>query len=89
MYNIKYELLFYFSKGSRYSTARAYLRQASKRNNLHILLNAVGSRVIVDPATKKVTGVEYIKNGMTKSVGVIKEVIVINLIIKRLKESER
>ncbi|CAH0713739.1 unnamed protein product, partial [Brenthis ino] len=62
-------------QGSRYSTARAYLRHASKRHNLHILLNAVGSRVIVDPASKKVTGVEYIKNGITKSVGVIKEAI--------------
>ncbi|XP_045770259.1 glucose dehydrogenase [FAD, quinone]-like isoform X2 [Maniola jurtina] len=61
--------------GSRYSTARAYLRPASKRENLHILLNAEGSRVIVDPATKKVTGVEYIKNGQKNVVGVNKEVV--------------
>ncbi|XP_052738928.1 glucose dehydrogenase [FAD, quinone] [Bicyclus anynana] len=65
----------YNDGGSRYSTARAYLRPASKRENLHILLNAVGSRVIVDPVTKKVTGVEYIKNGEKKIVGVNKEAV--------------
>lgn len=63
-----------FSNGSRYSTARAYLRPASDRQNLHILLNAVASRVIVDPYTKKVTGVEYIKGGQKNVVGVNKEV---------------
>ncbi|XP_034827830.2 glucose dehydrogenase [FAD, quinone]-like [Maniola hyperantus] len=61
--------------GSRYSTARAYLRPASKRENLHILLNAEGSRVIVDPITKKVTGMEYIKDGQKNIVGVNKEVV--------------
>ena len=38
------------------------------------MLNALGSRVIVDPVTKKVTAVEYIKDGVTKTVGVNKEV---------------
>ncbi|CAH2093881.1 unnamed protein product [Euphydryas editha] len=61
--------------GSRYSTARGFLRPASKRENLHVLLNALVSRVIIDPTTKKVTGVEYIKNGETKTVGVIKEAV--------------
>ncbi|XP_050353192.1 glucose dehydrogenase [FAD, quinone]-like [Nymphalis io] len=61
--------------GSRYTTARAYLRPASKRENLHIILNALGSRVIIDPNTKKVTGVEYIKDGQTNTVGVIKEAV--------------
>lgn len=61
--------------GSRYSTARAYLRPASKRENLNVLLNALASRVIIDPVTKKVTGVEYIKNGEKKIVGVKKEAI--------------
>nr|XP_026501327.1 glucose dehydrogenase [FAD, quinone]-like [Vanessa tameamea]XP_026501328.1 glucose dehydrogenase [FAD, quinone]-like [Vanessa tameamea] len=61
--------------GSRYTTARAYLRPASKRENLHIILNALGSRVIIDPTTKKVTGVEYIKDGQKKTVGVTKEAV--------------
>ncbi|XP_026740214.1 glucose dehydrogenase [FAD, quinone]-like [Trichoplusia ni] len=65
----------YNDGGSRYSTARAYLRPGSRRANLHVLLNALGSRVIIDPVTKKVTGVEYIKNGETKTVKVNKEAI--------------
>ncbi|VVC99737.1 unnamed protein product [Leptidea sinapis] len=58
-------------KGTRFSTARAFLRPASKRENLHILMNALVSRVIIDPASKRATGVEYIKNGETKIVGAI------------------
>ncbi|XP_072934415.1 glucose dehydrogenase [FAD, quinone]-like [Epargyreus clarus] len=61
--------------GSRYSTARGFLRPAAKRENLHVLLNSHVSRVIIDPTTKKVTGVEYIKNGTTRTVGVNKEAI--------------
>ncbi|XP_053617045.1 glucose dehydrogenase [FAD, quinone]-like [Plodia interpunctella] len=62
--------------GSRFSTARGFLRPGSHRENLHVLLNAHVSRVIVDPALKKVTAVEYIKNGETKTVGVNKEAII-------------
>ncbi|XP_041971498.1 glucose dehydrogenase [FAD, quinone]-like [Aricia agestis] len=61
--------------GSRYSTARGFLRPASKRQNLHVLLNAHVSRVVIDPASKRVTGVEYIKNGIKSVVGVKKEAI--------------
>ncbi|CAF4916935.1 unnamed protein product [Pieris macdunnoughi] len=61
--------------GTRFSTARAYLRPASHRENLDVILNALGTRVIIDPHTKTVTGVEYIKNGETKTVGVTKEAI--------------
>ncbi|XP_045518232.1 glucose dehydrogenase [FAD, quinone]-like [Pieris brassicae] len=61
--------------GTRFSTARAYLRPASHRENLDIMLNALGTRVIIDPRTKTVTGVEYVKNGETKTVGVTKEAI--------------
>uniref|UniRef100_A0A2H1VAE8 SFRICE_002128 n=1 Tax=Spodoptera frugiperda TaxID=7108 RepID=A0A2H1VAE8_SPOFR len=61
--------------GTRFSTARAYLRPASKRANLHVVFNALGSRLVVDPLTKKVTAVEYIKDGVTNTVVVNKEVI--------------
>lgn len=67
--------MFNCSGGSRYSSARAFLRPAAHRENLHVLLNAMGSRVIIDPLEKKVTAVEYIKDGQTKTVEVIKEVI--------------
>nr|XP_034827831.1 glucose dehydrogenase [FAD, quinone]-like [Maniola hyperantus] len=69
----------YTEDGARCSTAKWYLRSyvypAFKKKNLHILLNAEGSRVIVDSSTKKVTGVEYIKNCQKKIVGVNKEVV--------------
>ncbi|XP_073948324.1 glucose dehydrogenase [FAD, quinone]-like isoform X2 [Choristoneura fumiferana] len=61
--------------GSRFSTARAYLRPASKRQNLHVLLNAHVAKVRIDPTNKKVTGVEYIQNGQMKFVKASKEVI--------------
>ncbi|KAG6446817.1 glucose dehydrogenase [FAD, quinone] [Manduca sexta] len=61
--------------GTRFSTSRAYLRPASHRENLHILFNALGSRVIIDPTTKKVKAMEYIKDGEVRTVGVNKEVI--------------
>ncbi|CAK1541633.1 unnamed protein product [Leptosia nina] len=61
--------------GSRISTARAYLRPASKRSNLVVLLKAHVSRIIFDPDRSKVTGVEYIQNGNKLNVGVKKEVI--------------
>ncbi|XP_045503222.1 glucose dehydrogenase [FAD, quinone]-like [Colias croceus] len=61
--------------GTRYSTARAYLRPAAYRQNLDVMLNALVSRVTIDPGTKRVTGVEYVKNGETKVIGVTKEVI--------------
>ncbi|XP_075983697.1 glucose dehydrogenase [FAD, quinone]-like [Anticarsia gemmatalis] len=62
--------------GTRYSTARGYLRPGSRRANLHVMLNALGSRVIIDPVSKRVTDVEYIKDGVTKTVRVNKEAII-------------
>ncbi|XP_063541276.1 glucose dehydrogenase [FAD, quinone]-like isoform X1 [Cydia strobilella] len=61
--------------GSRFSTARAYLRPASKRENLHVLLNAHVAKVRIDPNTKKVIGVEYIKDKQTNFVKASKEVV--------------
>ncbi|CAG5044162.1 unnamed protein product [Parnassius apollo] len=61
--------------GSRYSTARGFLRPGAKRENLHVVFNAMASKVVVDPNTKKVTGVEFIKDGAMKVVGVNKEAI--------------
>ncbi|XP_063833112.1 glucose dehydrogenase [FAD, quinone]-like [Ostrinia nubilalis] len=62
--------------GSRYSAARAFVRPATHRENLHVLLNAHVARIVINPATKKVTGVEYIKNGEKRTVGVKREAIV-------------
>lgn len=67
-----------FSKnGIRYSSARSFLRPAAKRPNLHILVNTTASKVLIDPQTKTVTGVEIIdKDGHTKRINAKKEVIV-------------
>lgn len=63
--------------GIRYSSARAFLRPASKRPNLHILVNTTASKVLINPDTKTTTGVEIIdKDGHTKRINVRKEVIV-------------
>ncbi|KAL4711845.1 hypothetical protein ACJJTC_006014 [Scirpophaga incertulas] len=62
--------------GSRFSTARAFLRPAAHRENLHVLLNAHVTKVVINPASKKVTGVEYLKDGQRKVVDVKKEVVI-------------
>lgn len=63
--------------GIRYSAARAFLRPASKRPNLHILLNTTASKVLIDPRTKTATGVEIIsQDGHTQRINAKKEVIV-------------
>lgn len=63
--------------GIRYSAARAFLRPAAKRPNLHILVNTTASKVLIDPRSKTVTGVEIITHdGHTKRINAKKEVIV-------------
>lgn len=63
--------------GIRYSSARAFLRPASKRPNLHIMVNTTASKVLINPDTKTVTGVEIIvKDGHTQRINAKKEVIV-------------
>lgn len=67
-----------FSKnGIRYSSARSFLRPASNRQNLHIMINTTATRVLIDPTTKTVRGVEIIdKDGHMKRINAKKEVIV-------------
>ncbi|KAK7790016.1 hypothetical protein R5R35_007635 [Gryllus longicercus] len=62
--------------GSRVSSARAFLRPARARANLHVLLNATATRVLLDPATRQVRGVEFIRaDGQPGSVRVAREVV--------------
>lgn len=61
--------------GSRLSTARAFLRPARNRPNLHIMLNSTATRILFDE-NKRAVGVEFVHDGMTKQVSVAKEVIV-------------
>ncbi|XP_051160896.1 glucose dehydrogenase [FAD, quinone]-like [Leptopilina boulardi] len=61
--------------GSRYSSARAFLRPARNRQNLHIMINSTVSKILFD-RNKKAIGVEFYKNGKLIQVKVNKEVIV-------------
>lgn len=49
-------------RGSRCSTAKAFIRPVRLRPNLHIALHAHVTKVIVNPATKRALGVEFIRN---------------------------
>lgn len=63
--------------GIRYSSARAFLRPAIKRPNLHVLVNTTVTKVLIDPRTKTANGVEIVdKDGHTQRINVKKEVIV-------------
>uniref|UniRef100_A0A0A9ZH27 Glucose dehydrogenase [acceptor] n=1 Tax=Lygus hesperus TaxID=30085 RepID=A0A0A9ZH27_LYGHE len=63
--------------GSRLSSARAFLRPAKDRPNLHILLNTTASRVLVNATTKEAYGVEVVRsNGQLDSFIAKNEVII-------------
>ncbi|XP_043478004.1 glucose dehydrogenase [FAD, quinone]-like [Leptopilina heterotoma] len=63
------------NKGSRYSTARAFLRPARSRSNLHIMINSTVTTIVFDDH-KNAVAVEFYKNGRLFKVGIKKEVIV-------------
>ncbi|XP_050539699.1 glucose dehydrogenase [FAD, quinone] isoform X2 [Daktulosphaira vitifoliae] len=62
--------------GSRYSTARAFLRPAKNRPNLHFLLNATVTKILIDPVNKTAYGVEVFKDGKVDQIIAKNEVIV-------------
>lgn len=62
-------------KGSRYSSARAFLRPARSRPNLDIMINSTVTRIVFDDH-KNAIAVEFYKNGKLFKVGIEKEVIV-------------
>ena len=70
-------LLQYTTKnGIRQSTNEAFIRPIrGKRSNLTIRTNSQVTRIIINPMTKKAIGVEYIYNGVAKTVYAKKEVI--------------
>ena len=50
-------------RGSRCSTAKAFLRQARNRRNLHIALGSHVMKVIIDPTTRQAVGVKLWREG--------------------------
>ncbi|CAD7087595.1 unnamed protein product [Hermetia illucens] len=62
-------------RGSRCSTAKAFLRPIRLRPNLHISMNSHVTKVVINPVTKRATGVEFVKNGKLFRINARKEVI--------------
>ena len=61
--------------GSRCSTGKAFLRPVRHRNNFHVAMKSYVQRIIIDPVTKQVTGVQFERFGVVHTVRVNKEVI--------------
>lgn len=67
---------FTMRRGSRCSTAKAFLRPIRLRKNLHVSLQSHVLRIVVDPQTKRAVGVEFIKeNGQPQIAYAKREVI--------------
>ncbi|XP_075155520.1 glucose dehydrogenase [FAD, quinone] [Haematobia irritans] len=62
-------------RGSRCSTAKAFLRPIRNRKNFHLSLNSQVTKVIIDELTMRVKGVEFVKAGQVRRVFAKREVI--------------
>ena len=62
-------------RGSRCSTAKAFLRAARKRKNLDIVIGAHVMKILIDRDTKRAYGVKYWRRGRVWRVFVNNEVI--------------
>ncbi|XP_039276822.1 glucose dehydrogenase [FAD, quinone]-like [Nilaparvata lugens] len=62
-------------KGRRVSAAKAYLEPIKNRANLHVLEKARVTKILLDSITKRVIGVEFVKNRKKRYVYSRKEVI--------------
>lgn len=62
-------------RGTRCSTAKAFIRPIRLRKNLHISLYSHVTRILIDPATRRAFGVEYIRNGRKRRILAKNEVI--------------
>src|SRR4051812_27068235 len=60
-------------QGRRRSTAVAYLRQAEKRPNLKVEVNALATKILFEG--KKAVGVEYLRGGETRQASAAAEVL--------------
>ncbi|XP_018351784.1 PREDICTED: glucose dehydrogenase [FAD, quinone]-like [Trachymyrmex septentrionalis] len=80
-YNGKEEIGFSYVQrtimnGTRMSSNRAYLNPARDRKNLHVTLESMVTKLLIDPSTKRAIGVEFVKHDQTTRVIANKEVIV-------------
>ncbi|CAB0043384.1 unnamed protein product [Trichogramma brassicae] len=66
---------FTMRRGTRCSTAKAFIRPISLRPNFHLSLWSHVTRVLIDPTSHKAYGVEFIRDGKLQAVYARKEVI--------------
>jgi glucose dehydrogenase (acceptor) len=62
-------------RGSRCSTAKAFLRPIRHRSNLHIAMHAMVTKVLIDPTSKIAYGVRFKRNNKMWTITARKEVI--------------
>nr|XP_012217942.1 PREDICTED: glucose dehydrogenase [FAD, quinone] [Linepithema humile] len=62
-------------RGSRCSTAKAFLRPVRLRTNIHTAMNSHVTRIVIDPLTMRAIGVEFVRDGRRQIVRARKEVI--------------
>lgn len=62
-------------RGSRCSTAKAFLRPVRLRKNLHVAMNAHVTKVLIDDVNMQATGVEFIRYGKKYRISARREVI--------------
>lgn len=71
----KINILGTIRRGSRCSSAKAFLRPVRLRKNLHIALNAHVTRILINPTDMRAFGVEFVRNGRKQVVMARKEVV--------------
>ncbi|XP_075219565.1 glucose dehydrogenase [FAD, quinone]-like [Lycorma delicatula] len=62
-------------RGSRCSTAKAFLRPVRLRRNLHIAMNAHVTQILINPKTKRAYGVQFLRDGIRQSALARREVV--------------
>ncbi|XP_053617642.1 glucose dehydrogenase [FAD, quinone]-like isoform X2 [Plodia interpunctella] len=66
---------FTMNNGSRMSANKAFLHPINGRQNFHVVKNAMVTRILIDPWSKRAYGVEFNKDGTKYSITVRREVI--------------
>lgn len=66
---------FTMRRGYRCSAAKAFLNPIRLRRNLHIALWSHVTKILIDPATRRAYGVEFIRDGIRHRVLARREVI--------------
>ncbi|XP_065201435.1 glucose dehydrogenase [FAD, quinone] isoform X2 [Planococcus citri] len=63
-------------RGSRCSTAKAFIRPVRLRRNLHVALDSHVTRILINPKTKQAYGVQFERHGVKQIALATREVIV-------------